>query len=149
AEKFGVSRTPIREALKSLAATGLVTLRGRQGACVAKLSLPDLLDAFYVIAELEAMAARQAARRMRPDQHRRLEETHAACAACAEAGDHDGFNRSNQLFHEIISEGCQNRVLQEQIRAVAGPTAAYRRFVTFRPGRMLSSIPEHAAIMQA
>jgi DNA-binding GntR family transcriptional regulator len=149
AEKFRVSRTPIREALKSLAATGLVTLRGRQGACVAKLSLPDLLDAFYVIAELEAMAARQAARRMRPDQRQRLEETHAACAARAEAGDHEGFYRDNQVFHEIIAEACQNRVLQEQVRAVSGLTAAYRRFVTYRPGRMLSSIPEHASIMQA
>jgi DNA-binding GntR family transcriptional regulator len=149
AEKFGVSRTPVREALKSLSATGLVTLRGRQGACVVRLSLPDLLDAFYVIAELEGMAARQAARRMRPDQRQRLEKTHLTCAVRAEAGDHEGFYRENLLFHEIISEGSQNRVLQEQIQAVAGLTATYRRFVTYRPGRMLSSIPEHEAITRA
>jgi DNA-binding GntR family transcriptional regulator len=149
AKRFDVSRTPVREALKLLAATGLVTLRARQGASVAKLSLPDLLDAFYVIAELEGMAAQQAARRMRPDQRQRLEKAHALCASRAEAGDPEGFYDENFIFHEIVAEGCQNRVLQNQLQAVAGLTASYRRSVTYWPGRMLSAIPEHEAIMQA
>ncbi|MGA7325368.1 MAG: GntR family transcriptional regulator [Rhodomicrobium sp.] len=149
AQHFGVSRTPVREALKSLAGAGLVTLRGRQGACVAQLSLPDLLDTFYVIAELEGMAARQAARRISADQSRRLEQSHAQCAIFAQAADHEGFYRENIVFHEIIAESSRNRVLGEQLSAVSGLTAAYRRAVTYQPGRMLGSIPEHEAIMQA
>jgi DNA-binding GntR family transcriptional regulator len=149
AEHFGVSRTPVREALQWLAANGLVTLRGRQGASVAELSVPDLLDAFYVIAELEGMAARQAARRMRPESRQRLEQSHRACAARAEAKDHEGFYEENLRFHDIIIESCQNRVLQDQIRSVRALTGPYRRYVTFQPGRMEASIPEHEAIMQA
>lgn len=149
AERFGVSRTPVREALKSLAAIGLVTLRGRQGACVASLSTPDMLDAFYVIAELEGMAARQAARRIRPEQRKRLEASHAACKARADARDHEGFFAENLTFHDVILESCHNRVLQDQIRSVRTLTLAYRRYVTYQPGRMAASIPEHAAIMQS
>jgi len=149
AQHFGVSRTPVREALKSLAGAGLVTLRGRQGACVARLSLPDLLDTFNVIAELEGMAARQAARRITADQRRRLEQSHEACAMLAQAADHERFYRENFVFHEIIAESSRNRVLCEQVRAVSGLAAAYRRAVTYQPGRMLGSIPEHEAIMQA
>jgi len=149
AEHFGVSRTPVREALQWLAANGLVTLRGRQGASVAELSVPDLLDAFYVIAELEGMAARQAARRIRPEHRRRLEASHRACAAIADARDHEGFYEENLHFHDIIMESCQNRVLQDQIRSVRALTGPYRLYVTFQPGRMEASIPEHEAIMQA
>src|SRR5690349_14433463 len=68
AEQFGMSRTPVREALQRLAASGLVVSRGRQGLQVAQMSLADLLDAFSVVAELEALASAQAARRMLPDQ---------------------------------------------------------------------------------
>ncbi len=149
AEHFGVSRTPVREGLQWLAANGLVTLRGRQGATVAELSVPDLLDAFYVIAELEGMAARQAARRFRPEHRRQLEESHRACTAKVEARDHDGFYEENLRFHDIILAACQNRVLQDQIRSVRALTGPYRRYVTFQPGRMDASIPEHEAIMEA
>lgn len=149
AEHFGVSRTPVREALQWLAANGLVTLRGRQGARVVQLSVPDLLDAFYVIAELEGMAARQAARRIRPEQRQRLTASHDACEARAAAGDPKGFYEENTRFHDIILEACHNRVLQDRIRTVRALTAPYRRYVTFQPGRMTSSVPEHAAIMQA
>ena len=149
AEHFGVSRTPVREALQWLSANGLVTLRGRQGASVAELSVPDLLDAFYVIAELEGMAARQAARRIRPEHRNRLEESHRACMAKVEAKDHEGFYEENLRFHDVIMDSCQNRVLQDQIRSVRALTGPYRLYVTFQPGRMESSIPEHQAIMDA
>lgn len=149
AEYFSVSRTPVREALQRLAASGLVHLRGRQGARVAKLSLSDLLDAFLVIAELEAMAARQASRRITPAQRRRLEACHKACAAEAGAGNHEGFYERNLEFHDTIMEACANRVLQEQYRAVNALTSPYRRRVTYQPGRMAESVPEHAAITAA
>ena len=85
AEQFGVSRTPVREALQRLAASGLVVSRGRQGLQVAQLSIADLLDAFSVAAEMEALASAHAARRIRPEQRRRLETAHQACSVAAQA----------------------------------------------------------------
>ena len=132
-----------------MAASSLVTLRGRQGARVVQLSVPDMLDAFYVVAELEAMASHQAARRIRPGQRDRLAECEAACAAKAENGDPDAFYVENLRFHDVIVESCSNRVLQEQLRGVRLLTSPYRRYITFQPGRMTSSVAEHRAIMEA
>jgi len=148
-ERFRVSRTPVREALQRLAASGLVTLRGRQGACVARLSVPDLLDAFYVVAEMEGMAARQAARRLRPEQHKQLEDSHRRCAERAAANDPVGFYEENLRFHDLIIEGSHNRVLQDQLRALRVLIAPYRRHVTYQPGRIADSIREHQAVMEA
>lgn len=149
AEHFGVSRTPVREALQWLAAHGLVSLRGRQGARVAQLSVPDLLDAFFVIAEMESMAARQAARRIRAEQRQELLRSHELCTACAEASDPEGFYEENLRFHAIVLDASHNRVLKDQIGTVRALTAPYRRYVTFQPGRMKASVPEHGAIVEA
>lgn len=149
AENFGVSRTPIREALQWLAANGLVSLRGRQGARITQLSVPDILDAFFVIAELEAMAARQAARRIRPEQKEALQSHQDRCAERALDNDPLGFFEANIDFHATILAACHNRILQDQIANVRVLTAPYRKQVTFQPGRMRESIPEHEAIMLA
>jgi DNA-binding GntR family transcriptional regulator len=149
AEHFGVSRTPVREALQRLAASGLVVSRGRQGLQVAQLSIADLLDAFSVAAELEALAAAQAARRIRPEQKSLLETTHQACSVAADAGDVDRFYEANLEFHETIALASHNRILREELRRLTVKISPYRRTITFQPGRMESSIPEHDQIMQA
>jgi DNA-binding GntR family transcriptional regulator len=149
AEQFGVSRTPIREAIQRLMASGLVSVRGRSGAAVAELSAADLLDAFSVVADLEALAAALAARRSTADEQARLAALHEDCAATAAAGDVQAFFLANNAFHQEIAEASHNRVLQEQLRTVTLKTAPYRHYVTYRPGRMLSSIPEHAEILAA
>jgi DNA-binding GntR family transcriptional regulator len=149
AEQFGVSRTPVREALQRLAASGLVVSRGRQGLQVAQLSIADLLDAFSVAAEMEALASAQAARRIRPDQRRRLEAAHQACSVAAQALDAGGFYEANLEFHETISAASHNRILQDELRRLTVKISPYRRTITFQPGRMESSIPEHDQIMVA
>jgi DNA-binding GntR family transcriptional regulator len=149
AEQFGMSRTPVREALQRLAASGLVVSRGRQGLQVAQLSIADLLDAFSVAAEMEALASAQAARRIRPDQQRRLEAAHQACSVAAQARDADGFYEANLEFHETISAASHNRILQDELRRLTVKISPYRRTITFQPGRMESSIPEHDQIMVA
>lgn len=149
AEKFGVSRTPVREALHRLSASGLVALRARQGAQIVRLQVSDLLDAFFVVAELEAMAARLAARRIRPEERKVVEAWHLRCAEFDAAGDEDSFFRANTEFHSAIIEACHNRILQDQLRSARLLVAPYRYYATFRPGRMASSIPEHEAIMAA
>ncbi len=149
AERFGVSRTPVREALQRLAASGIVVLQARQGAAVAQLSIPNLLDAFIVIAELEALAAALAARRVQAAEREELEAAHADCAAAAEARDQEAFNAANDRFHAAIIAASQNTTLQEQIRQVQLMTAPYRRRSTFQPGRMETSVIEHQGVLDA
>jgi DNA-binding GntR family transcriptional regulator len=149
ADYFGVSRTPVREALQRLAASGLVVSRGRQGLQVAQLSIADLLDAFSVAAEMEALASAQAARRITPDQRRRLEVAHQACSAASNARDVDGFYEANLEFHETIAAASHNRILREELRRLTVKISPYRRTITFQPGRMEFSIPEHDQVMQA
>ena len=149
AEEFEVSRTPIREAIQRLVASGLVTVRGRSGAIVAELSVAELLDGFTVVANLEALAAAQAARRALPEHHRLLVEAHERCVDAARRSDVQAFFNANNDFHDTIAQISQNRVLQDLLRAATLKTSPYRHYVTYRPGRMSSSIPEHQAILDA
>lgn len=147
ATHFDASRTPVREALQRLAASGLVVMNGRQGAHVARLTLIQLLDAFKVVAELEALAAEQAARRIAPAQAAELEAHQLACEAACADGDVARFYEANLRFHQGIVEVCGNWMLKEQLRG-AKLLAPYRRYITSQPGRMSSSIVEHGAILE-
>jgi DNA-binding GntR family transcriptional regulator len=149
AERFAVSRTPVREALQRLSASGLIVLRGRQGAQIVELQMGDLLDSFFLVAELEAMAARLAARRMHPDQKIEIKASHDRCAACWEADDEEGFVRANAEFHDAILAASHSRILTDQLSRARLLIAWHRYYATYRPGRMASSIPEHEAIMKA
>lgn len=149
AEEFGVSRTPVREALHRLSARGLVVLRGRQGAQIAALPVSDILDAFFVVAELEGMAARLASRRIRRVERDAILAAQDRCAAASAAGHEDGFVQANAAFHDAIMRACHNRILQDQLHTVRLIVAPYRYLATFRPGRMMSSIPEHQAVIDA
>jgi DNA-binding GntR family transcriptional regulator len=149
AEQFGMSRTPVREALQRLAASGLVVSRGRQGLQVAQMSLADLLDSFSVVAELEALASAQAARRMLPEQRARMQAAHRLCAEAAAIEDADAFYLANLDFHETIAAGSHNHILQDSLRRLTLKTSPYRRTITYQPGRMVSSIPEHERVMEA
>lgn len=149
AKRFSVSRTPVREAMQQLAASGLVQLRGRHGAIVSELTIPDLLDAFQLVAKLEGMCAELAARRMSRDQQLEMQKQHDACVARVQGNDPLGFYDANKRFHEVVYAGSHNRFLQEEIRRLRLLVAPYRRLITFQPGRMRESLDEHAAVMAA
>ena len=149
AEAFGVSRTPVREALHRLSARGLVSLRGRLGAQIAVLPVSDILDAFFVVAELEGMAARVASRRIRPVERQTILTAQERCAAASKAGQEGSFVQANAAFHDAIIAACHNRILQDQLHTARLIVAPYRYLSTFRPGRMASSIPEHQAVVDA
>ncbi len=148
AEYFNASRTPVREALQRLSATGLVQINGRHGTKVARLTLTQLLDAFRVVSELEAMAAEQAAGRITEDRVAALWGHQAACEAAFAEGDADAFCAANDRLHGAILEASGNWMLQELMR-VALVLAPYRRHITFQPGRMSASLDEHRAFITA
>lgn len=146
---FGVSRTPVREALRELAAADLVILRPRQGAVVATVTVTQLLHMFEVMAELEAFCARLAARRMSAKEHKRLCEVHKRCGDLAKKGETNAYYDANRSFHEAIYAGSHNGYLEETTRGVRNRLSPYRRFQLNRPGRILKSWSEHQAVVDA
>jgi DNA-binding GntR family transcriptional regulator len=149
AQAFGVSRTPIREALFQLSAAGFLDMRPRRGAVVAEVPANRLCEMFDVMAELEAMCGRLAARRSTEADHRRIREAHEVCATALEAGDTDLYYRLNQLFHETIYEVSHNTFLAEQANALNRRLRPYRRLQLRVRNRMNSSFNEHNLVVEA
>jgi DNA-binding GntR family transcriptional regulator len=148
-ERFGVSKTPIREALIRLASTGLVEIRRRKGATVAVLEPRRLYEMFDVMAELEATCARRAARRMTPENQRALTAALEACRSAAQAGDPDRYFHVNEDFHRAIYDASQNEFLAEQALALHRRLRPYRRLQLRVRDRMANSLAEHEAIVAA
>lgn len=148
-ERFKVSRTPLREALKSLAGTGLVEMRGHQGACVATISVPTLIEMFQMMAVSEGLCAQYAARRATPAQRERLAELHRQLESVLATADHEQFYEVNREFHEALYDASNTSYLSEQTRKLRTRVGVYRRHVTFQPGRMQATIGEHKAILDA
>jgi DNA-binding GntR family transcriptional regulator len=148
-ERFQVSRTPVREALKALAGTGLVDIRGRQGVCVASVSLPTLIEMFQMMAVMEGLCAKFAARRATAAQKQLLTQLHEQLTALLASGDHSRFYDVNQDFHDALYDASNTEYLAEQTRSLRKRVRVYRRYVTFQPGRMTATIGEHGAILAA
>ncbi|GLU31741.1 GntR family transcriptional regulator [Trinickia caryophylli] len=144
--RFGVSRTPLREAMLQLAATGMIEMRPRRGAVVAQVSLPRLIEMFEVMAELEALCGRQAARRMTAHE---LDELDAAHRACAAASDPDDYYRLNEHFHTLIYKASHNVFLCEQAIALHRRLRPYRRLQLRVKGRLSASLAEHERVLDA
>lgn len=149
AVQFGVSRTPVREAFRLLAASHLVELRGRQGAVVRTIGAHALIEMFQVMAELEGLCARLAARRAGPAQIARMEAIHARLEEVAATGDIDLFYDVNQEFHEAVYEASANGFLADQTLRLRNQVAAYRRRVTHRPSRISKTLKEHGEVIAA
>ena len=149
ATRYNVSRTPVRETLRLLASTGLVEMRARQGAVVASLPIPKLIEMFQVMAEMEGLCARLAGRRCPPARLRQIEDASHACAEAVGANDPEAFYAADQVFHERIYAASSNQFLDETVRALRNRISPYRRYVTYQPGRMLESVREHEAVLDA
>lgn len=149
AERFNVSRTPVREALWHLASSGLVEMRRHHGAVVKQLTLVELVEMFQVMAELEGLCARLAARRMTLVERKELRQILKAGAKRIAERDFEGFFLNNNDFHEAIFVGSKNNFLQQESRALRARVNPYRRYITYQPGRMTKSYAEHEAIVEA
>ncbi len=147
ADEFGVSRTPIREALIYLASSGLVEIRPRRGAIVAELSPTRLCEMFEVMAELESMCGRLAARRITPDEQVALLDAHRACESARDANDPDTYYRLNEVFHQQIYQASHNGFLAEQADLLHRRLRPYRRLQLRVRNRMRSSYSEHQRIV--
>jgi DNA-binding GntR family transcriptional regulator len=149
AERFDVSRTPVREVLRHLASSGLVQMRPHHGAIVRQFTLTELIEMFQVMAELESLSARLAARRMTPEEHQLMRACNEACDAAIRSADESRFFAENTRFHETISISSRNTFLISQQRNLRRLLDPYRRYLTQQKGRMEKSVAEHDEIIQA
>lgn len=149
AQRFGVSRTPIREALIQLASAGLVDMRPRRSALVAQIGPHRLVEMFEVMAEMEAMCARLAARRMSPSEQAALQAAHEACKASRDAGDTDAYYYLNEAFHRAVYLGSHNDFLAEEAIKLHRRLAPYRRLQLRVRDRIATSYDEHGGLVDA
>ena len=148
-ERYGASRTPIREALKLLSAEGQVEIRPRRGAIVPEVNPMTLCEMFEVMAELEGMCGRLAARRIQEDEKKRLLELHKHCEEYLESNDSENYYEKNRQFHFQIYAASHNSFLIEQASSLHKRLHPYRRLQLRVNNRMNHSFSEHEAIVQA
>ena len=148
AARFGVSRTPVREALQQIAVSGLITWKPRQGAVVAELTLHQLIHMFEVMAALEGLCGRLAARRMTASERAELEQLHQEMGNHVKAGDTELYHGMNMPFHDAIYRGSHNPFLRQQALTLHKRLAPYRAFQLHKPGRLTGSYDEHACLVR-
>lgn len=149
AEQYGISRTPLREALKVLASEGLVTLKPRRGCYVTEISAQDLDDIFPLMAMLEGRCAGEAVKRARKADLDALKTIHDTLEAAAREGRIDAFFEANQEFHRKIQEIAGNRWMLSVIQDLRKVLKLSRLHSLSLEGRLQQSLDEHRKIMAA
>jgi DNA-binding GntR family transcriptional regulator len=149
AERYGLSRTPLREALAQLAASGLIEIKPRAGAYVTQLSPRAMIECLSYTAEVEAIAAMWAASRMTAYERTTLSDLQTRAADSVERGDSDSYFDQNRAFHEAIYAGAHNSYVQEAAERLFLRGAPYRRLQLRQRGRLATSHAEHRAIAEA
>ncbi|WP_081161989.1 GntR family transcriptional regulator [Ensifer aridi] len=149
ANRFGVSRTPVREALMQLDAIGLIEIRPRRGAVVIDPGPHRVYEMFEVMAELEGLAGSLAARRLNDEAREAITAAHKRCELSAKAGDSDEYYYANEEFHKAIYAASRSEFLQEQCTQLHRRLRPYRRLQLRVRNRLSTSFSEHCAIVDA
>lgn len=149
AQEYGISRTPLREALKVLASEGLVILKPRRGCYVTELSEQDLDEIFSVIALLEGRCAAVATQRAKTADLSALAAIHEQLEEHARNGDADRFFDANHDFHARLQALADNRWLSQLIDETRKMLKLTRRDSLRLEGRLKQSLAEHRAILKA
>lgn len=149
ARRFSVSRTPVREAIRLLAASGLVEVRAHRAAVVKQPTDEQLAGMFETMAELEALCAGYAAERMTAVERRALEELHERLRQPVKSGDAQRYTELNETFHTSIYIGSHNSYLAETTLATRSRVQPFRRAQFRTIGRLTESHAEHGRIVDA
>ena len=147
AEQLGISRTPMREALKVLAAEGLVTMKVRRGAYVTEVSDKDLRDVYHLLALLESDGAGTVAKHASDEQLEALQDLHQQL--CAAVNDRERFFDINEQFHVQLLSAADNRWRQQMVTDLRKVMKLNRHHSLFKTGRVQESLQEHQALMDA
>jgi DNA-binding GntR family transcriptional regulator len=149
AERYGTSRTPVREALRQLSSAGLIVLRPHRGAIVAKLGVRELIELLEVTAELEGACGRHAAKACLKSDFGAIDHALGLCRQHAAENDILGYQLANEAFHDAISQASCNSYLIKLTMSVRKRAAPYRRLDLERPNHLKVSLEEHARITSA
>ena len=148
-ERYNVSRTPIREAFQKLAATGLLNLIPRRGAFVRHPEFVELIEMFEVMAELEAMCGRLAARRILDEMLIEIKKSAAQCEEALEQNNRDEYYDQNERFHHLIYQASGNSFLASEAGRLQKRLKPFRRLQLRVRGRMSQSMEQHRQIVLA
>ncbi len=149
ADQFGISRTPMREAIKVLASEGLVTIKMRRGAYVTEVFRSDLEQIFIILSLLEGQAAKEAATKASEAQLNLLDHLHHRLETAAADRDIEQFFEINVKFHELIQEIAGNRWMNGVIADLRKVLKLHRRDSLTSTGRLQNSLLEHREILRA
>ncbi len=149
AEKYGTSRTPVREALRQLSSNGLIEIRPHKGAMVAKLGIRELVELLEVMAELEGACGRLAAKSCLNSDVDAIVKAHESCRHYADLRDVESYQRANEVFHEAIYAASRNSCLVKLTLSIRNRVAAYRRLQLEQLARIKPSVSEHERIVRA
>jgi len=147
AAEFGISRTPLREALKVLAVEGLVTMKVRRGAYVTEMSHDDVAQVYHLLGLLESDAAAEVARSAAPEQLAELHALHERLEK--QARQRDAFFATNEQFHMKLLEIAGNRWRMQIVTDLRKVMKLNRHHSLFKQGRLADSLAEHRALMTA
>ena len=147
AQEYGISRTPLREALKVLAAEGLVTIKMRRGAYVTEVSERDLAEVYHLLALLESDAAAVVAERAAEAELRELQQLQLELEAAVK--DRERFFEVNERFHMRLLELANNRWRNQMVADLRKVMKLNRQHSLLKSGRIEESLEEHRAVMEA
>jgi DNA-binding GntR family transcriptional regulator len=147
AGEFGISRTPLREALKVLAVEGLVTMKVRRGAYVTEMSRDDVAQVYHLLGLLESDAAAQVAAHASAAQRAQLQRLHDRLEK--QVRQRDAFFAANEQFHMALLEAAGNRWATQVVTDLRKVMKLNRHHSLFKQGRLADSLAEHRALMQA
>jgi DNA-binding GntR family transcriptional regulator len=149
AKEFGISRTPLREAIKVLAAEGLITMKLRRGAYVTEVNRGDLEQIFTILSLLEGQAAKEAATKAQEKDLNELDDMHLRLEKAAADRNLEQFFEVNVRFHERIIAIANNPWLTDVIADLRKVLKLQRKDALSRTGRLQSSLSEHREILKA